>query len=370
MKEIIHIVLGKANPARMNGVNKVVFELATQQARHGRKVSVWGITNNPVHNYGERDFETRLFTGSRNPFMLPAELKHAIAERKKDAVFHLHGGWIPAFYSLSNVFAKYGVPFVITPHGAYNQVAMKRSQHIKKVYFQLFEKALLTRAAKIHCIGHSEVAGTNCLIPGNKVLLVPYGYESHEHTVTASVPHKKDFVVGFVGRLDIYTKGLDLLLDAFAAFHQLEKDSVLWIIGDSREKNVLEKMIREKNISSSVILWGSRFGEEKETLMRQMDLFAHPSRNEGLPAAVLEASSMGIPVVVTEATNIAGFVTAHESGMGIENENACALSAALFVLKQQWKTDGLMAMKERAQQMVQNAFNWTHIVKKFDQLYL
>ena len=35
--EIIHIVLGKANPERMNGVNKVVFQLATKQAESGRK---------------------------------------------------------------------------------------------------------------------------------------------------------------------------------------------------------------------------------------------------------------------------------------------------------------------------------------------
>ena len=43
--EIIHIVLGKANPDRMNGVNKVVYQLATKQADFGEKVAVWGITN-------------------------------------------------------------------------------------------------------------------------------------------------------------------------------------------------------------------------------------------------------------------------------------------------------------------------------------
>jgi hypothetical protein len=59
--EIIHIVLGKANPDRMNGVNKVVYQLATKQAEFGEKVSVWGISGDTVNNYGERNFNTELF---------------------------------------------------------------------------------------------------------------------------------------------------------------------------------------------------------------------------------------------------------------------------------------------------------------------
>jgi hypothetical protein len=42
--EIIHIVLGKANPDRMNGVNKVVYQLATKQVEFGENVAVWGLS--------------------------------------------------------------------------------------------------------------------------------------------------------------------------------------------------------------------------------------------------------------------------------------------------------------------------------------
>ena len=58
---LIHLVLGKANPARMNGVNKVVFQLASRQAASGRDVQIWGITKDQKHNYEERDVETTLF---------------------------------------------------------------------------------------------------------------------------------------------------------------------------------------------------------------------------------------------------------------------------------------------------------------------
>jgi len=73
--EIIHIVLGKANPDRMNGVNKVVYQLATKQVEFGENVSVWGIAKDKDTNYGERNFETRLFIKKLILLEYPQKLK-------------------------------------------------------------------------------------------------------------------------------------------------------------------------------------------------------------------------------------------------------------------------------------------------------
>ena len=87
--EIIHIVLGKANPDRMNGVNKVVFQLATKQAESGRKVTVWGITKDPIKNFPDRNFETVLF---------PLESGHHCPCRQSS----LPHSWILGFYVLGS----------------------------------------------------------------------------------------------------------------------------------------------------------------------------------------------------------------------------------------------------------------------------
>ena len=99
--EIIHIVLGKANPERMNGVNKVVFQLATKQIEFGEKVSVYGITKECTKNYEDRKFETRLFQKSINPFWIGKALKKEMLHKKGSAIFHIHGGWIPAFFTIA-----------------------------------------------------------------------------------------------------------------------------------------------------------------------------------------------------------------------------------------------------------------------------
>ncbi len=102
MKTITHILLGKANPNRMNGVNKVVFQLANAQCKIGERVKVWGITKDPQSpsDYA-RDFDLNLFRKQRNPFKLDPSLVKAIEDADEASIFHLHGGFLPEMHALS-----------------------------------------------------------------------------------------------------------------------------------------------------------------------------------------------------------------------------------------------------------------------------
>lgn len=364
--EIIHLILGKANPNRMNGVNKVVYQLATQQAAAGKNVAVWGITKDLTINYEQRNFNTLLFQAYSNPFKIGKALKDAILE-KRTAVFHLHGGWIPVYACLTRFFANHGISYVLTPHGAYNTIAMERSNFRKKIYFQLFEKPLLNSAKRVHAIGESEVEGLAKIYPNDKSFLMPYGFNAADQK-TKPLEKNTPFTIGFIGRLDIYTKGLDLMIDAFAEFQKTYPNSRLWIIGDSDERAELEASIAEKQIKN-VTLWGAKFGLEKNELLHQMHTFVHASRNEGLPASVLEAANMGIPCIVTKATNVGSFITAYKAGIAIPNEDTKALTTAFETLYKYREKKWLCLLAENAKRMVDEAFNWNILVQKFDKLY-
>lgn len=367
--EIIHLVLGKANPDRMNGVNKVVFQLATEQATSGRAVEVWGITARPVHDYGERHFRTRLFKAQYFPFGIDPALKAALKAKKGGAIVHLHGGWIPVYASLSAYMSSIGMPFVLTPHGAYNTIAMRRSGWQKKLYFRLFEKKMLRRAQQIHAIGQSEVSGLAAIFPNEKSTLLPYGYRaagSQEPQMNTNA----HFTIGFIGRLDIYTKGLDLLLEAFALFHKECPGAQLWIVGDSAEKSTLQADIDRRGLTAAVRLWGSKFGNEKADLLQNMHVFAHPSRNEGLPASVLEAALAGIPCVVTQATNVAESIADYQAGIAVGDESIEGLLDAFQRLYRQWQAGVSAQMGQNAARMVAEKYNWAHVLEQFDHLYI
>lgn len=363
--EIIHLILGKANPNRLNGVNKVVYQLATEQTKADINVSVWGITKQLEYNYPERSFTTILFQAQKNPFGIDALLKKAILLRK-DAVFHLHGGWIPVYSSLAKFFAKHQIRFVLTPHGAYNTIAMQRSSLAKKWYFKWFEKQLLEKAYQIHSIGKSEVDGLQILYPNTKSILLPYGFDM-PNTIYNTAKNK-EFTIGFIGRLDVHTKGLDLLLEAFYHFQLKHPFSKLWIIGEGEGRAFLEKFIKEKQLSN-VVLWGKKFGAEKDELTCKMHVFAHPSRNEGLPTSVLEAASFGLPSIVSEATNVAEYITKYNIGISIANNSVTELTEAMLALKSTYDNKLEGDFKSNSRSMLQEVFAWSTLVNKYNKLY-
>lgn len=365
--EIIHLVLGKANPDRMNGVNKVVYQLATRQSLSGEKVSVWGITNNLQKNYGERNFVTRLYRKQINPFKANRKLLRDLAQKKNKAVFHLHGGWVPVFSTLATFMAKHQIPYVFTPHGAYNTIAMERSSLLKKFYFKLKEQKVLQYANYIHCIGESEVSGLAGIYSTNKTKLLPYGFEYKNNIQENSVSGQ--LIFGFVGRLDVYTKGLDLLVDAFSVFSKINTDSQLWIVGDGPGRKQLELLIHQKQLTDRVQLLGSKFGEEKDKLIKQMHVFVHPSRNEGLPSSVLEASQFGVPSIVSSATNLASYVDNFNAGISIQNNNIPDLVNAMNTMALIYKKPQYQSLRRNAQHLVQTAFDWNRLIPDFNRLY-
>ena len=363
--EIIHIVLGKANPDRLNGVNKVVYNMASEQSKAGKSVQVWGITPNPVHDYPERNFKTVLFKEERFPFFMPKALKQAILT-SKNAVFQIHGGWVPVFSTVARFMSGHKIKYVLTPHGAYNEVAMKRSGLQKKIYFHLFEKGVLKHAHKVHSIGGSEVDGLMKIYPKASSFLLPYGFKA---TQTESETSKnKDFTIGFVGRLETHTKGLDLLIKAFEIFHKYHPYSKLWIIGDGEGRDYLENFI-DINQVENVVLWGKKFGEEKDELISKMHVFAHPSRNEGLPTAVLEAAALGTPTIVSQATNVAEYVSGYGAGIAIDNNNINALAEAIKLLYKAYQNGEEVHYVAGARKMLEEAFSWPVLVTKYDDLY-
>jgi len=365
--EIIHLILGKANPQRMNGVNKVVNELATRQVKAGKEVEVWGITKNPVHDYPVREYPTRLYCARAIPFLLDSQLKNDILLTKGQAIFHLHGGFIPAMYSAAIWMRQHHIPFVFTPHGSYNIIARQKSGILKNIYFSLFERQLLKAAKAIHSLGESEVTGLQTIFKNDKSVLIPYGFEA---PLISQQAEKPVFIVGYCGRLDAYTKGLNELLEGFNNFNLAHPATELWIIGDGPEKRQLMLLAKKLELSNAVVFHGSKYGVEKTNLISQCSVFAAPSRNEGLPTAVLEAASMGVPCLVTRATNTGDYIKKYNAGLVINHTSALEIEVGLQVLYKEILNRGhAKAMGNNARKMVDEAFDWNLVLTKFQRLY-
>lgn len=130
-----------------------------------------------------------------------------------------------------------------------------------------------------------------------------------------------------VGRL-VWDKAHDVLLDAFALLGDEMGEWRLAVVGDGRMREALKSQATDLGISKRVDWHG--IVSEPHILYGSASIFAMPSRVEGMPNALLEAMSCGLPVVVSDgAPGPLELVENEVTGLVVPVNDAVALAAAL-----------------------------------------
>ncbi len=367
--QIIHLVLGKANPDRMNGVNKVAYQLALNQHELGASASVWGIANDLEHNYPPRPFPTRLFLQLRNKLVLDPTLRQAIDELPNHTVIHVHGAFIPEFFHVCRALYRRGIPWVYTPHGALTRAALQQSRWRKAVYFNLFERFIIRRAAAVQLLGEQEYTYIDQLLAVPHKVLIPNGMDLGEVPDLPPRPSNPVPVFTFCGRLDSYHKGLDLLLQAFERLIGSGRRARLELIGDGPDRPALERFVAARQLGDHVVFHGARYGQEKYLLMAQGDVFVHTSRMEGFPMAVLEAAALGLPCLTSAPTNINSFIEQYDAGFPFGEPAVDAVLEELGRACDAFELRTTRAKGENARRMVAEVFDWKRICTELIELY-
>ena len=91
-----------------------------------------------------------------------------------------------------------------------------------------------------------------------------------------------------------YQKGFDILIDIWSEIESRDDNWQLWIVGDGELYHQLRLNIEENGLTR-VKLLGER--QDIEKLLYSSSLYLMTSRFEGLPMVLLEAASVGVPIV-------------------------------------------------------------------------
>lgn len=355
---IIHVLLGTANPNTLNGVNKVVFNLLTEQKKLGHDVTLCALSNKKAVNY-TKEYDVKIFPVNKAKFLLDKELVLFLNEIPKGAVVHFHSVFIPSFYYMTKILIKRNIRYIITPHGQYYPNSLKKNWLLKKIYIKMFEKSILDNAYKIHAIGRSEIFAIKEITKNRQIYFLPNGCSIATNNSIPKRISKKKFIFTNLCRMSIKQKGLDLLIKAYKLF--LDKtdksQSELWLIGDGEDKNSLESLAITLGISDNIIFYGKKFGEEKDSLLKDSDCFISPSRWEGFPTSVLEAASFNLPIIISEETNMGDYIRNYKCGevCSLEIEEIAEKMARMFFNIESYNDSRLIIEKE---------LNWCNISAK------
>ncbi len=367
---IVHLVLGKANPDRANGVNGVAHALATFQARAGAEVSIWGITTTPRTATPAREYGLELFSAASSSWRLDRELERALASAS-DCIFHLHGGYHPEFHVAARALARRSIPWVFTPHGACRAAIVRESWIKKRLYLAWIDGFLLRHARAVHVFSPREARELEVYAPRARTVVLQNGVDLTQIRI-ASVPVDRAVrpVFGFCGRLHMQSKGLDLLLEGFARYVERGAPGELWLLGEGPDQAALLGLGEKLGLNGRVRFLGPQFGAEKRQLLSAMDVFLHPSRNEGMPLAVLEAAALGVPCVVSRDTNLGEAIEGSGAGIVLERNDPEEIASALERCAALHASGSLSGLGERGRTMVVEEFDWARIaVRSFAELY-
>jgi glycosyltransferase involved in cell wall biosynthesis len=134
-------------------------------------------------------------------------------------------------------------------------------------------------------------------------------------------------VVGAVGRLT-YQKAPEHFVAAMVGLGRPDVVGV-WVGGGPLAQHVAELAARS-SARARVLFVGER--SDVRELLPAFDVFALPSRYEGLPVAVAEAMACGVPVVATAVNAMSDLVVPGRTGLLVPPERPAVMAAAIRYL--------------------------------------
>jgi glycosyltransferase involved in cell wall biosynthesis len=193
-----------------------------------------------------------------------------------------------------------------------------------------------------------------------EIPIIPNGVDGTQFTNT---PRDWSYPYLFsVGRI-VYQKGLDLGLRALAQLKDLDWH---WsIAGDGPQMAALKSLAQELGIAERVTFLGWQSKEELAKDYQQASLFLFPSRHEGMPNAMLEAMSSGLPVVATEIAGNEELVVEGKTGFLVPSEDVDALRDAL----RKALTDSTLRerMGAASRLRVEKEYSWENVARQYSE---
>lgn len=189
---------------------------------------------------------------------------------------------------------------------------------------------LMLRGCKRIIVSNGKVAAlANGMNPGRDVFQSGNGFDDG---LLRMVPEAASppFIL-YLGRFDIYMKGLDLLIAAYAGLDPAVRGSIGLVLAGAASPEALAAVgkLIPASLADRVRLSPNVSDAEKRELLRTCLFFASPSRFEGWGIAALEANAAGKAVLVSRADGFLDSIKEGFSGLMVPIEDGPALGAGL-----------------------------------------
>jgi glycosyltransferase involved in cell wall biosynthesis len=313
-------------------------------------------------------------TNPRNPFHGPRTLLQRLSrnEDRLDLLL-IHGNFCPRNVAVARAARKGRIPYILCPSGLYHREVFRKNPVRKIVYGALFERPILNGAVAVQVFMEAQKKVLAKFGVRTPVFVVPNGFDPAEIPPKPSESLEEDqtnprFL--YIGRIDMYTKGLDLLFEALATgIHEgkLSPDLRLDLVGpDWGDRAVLGQMANRLNIGSNIRFFGRVDDVMRWRVIFATDVMILTSRHDAFPTTVVEAMAAGKPVILSEETGASVYVREQQCGFLVKPDprSICDGIIRAFSDRANWPQMG-----QRAQKFAYNHLVWDKVVENASEEY-
>jgi glycogen(starch) synthase len=223
---------------------------------------------------------------------------------------------------------------------------------IEKVYPSLYDRFIfvseVTRTKVMHGITR----------PVKLCRVIPNGAGDD---LLAAETTEGDYIL-FFSRLDVYTKGLDILLEAFE--NLVREFPGVRLVMAGYELDSYERLVAglPAEVKQKVEYAGFLTGPQKTALLSGARIVVLPSRHESSPVSIVEAAACGKPLVVSDIDEMK-FVEENNLGVRFPSGSAEGLKEKMALLLRDHALRTELGAKGRE---YSRRFLWSSIAKEFE----
>lgn len=314
----------------------------------------------------------RIPNDAKTTLSISNNLKSALKNSDYD-LYHTNGLWLYCNHITCSIARKKKRPYIITPHGMLYPNALNRSYWKKWPLLKLWFEKDIKEASCMHATCKQEMEhihnfgynGPIAVIP-NLIHVIPETKSLFNKKKEKIISKDCPIIFGFLGRLHPIKKIENILYGAALLNKSISFQISILGKGDNEYEAFLRKEVDKLNLNEKVYFKGFINGLDKFNELANLTALFVPSDSENFGMSVVEALSVGTPVMASLGTPWED-LNDYQCGWWVERspENIATIMSEII----HTPSNELIAMGERGIQLVNKKYAADKIAKQMLQLY-
>ncbi len=220
-------------------------------------------------------------------------------------------------------------PVIASIQNLYSEHAIK-THGLIGIFFIVFEKLglkLYDNFISVSTYIKKKLENKFLINKSTKNVVIPNGVDEYLFDAVVS---EKAYIL-FLGRIDIYQKGIDILIKAFEKVAVRVKGIELVIAGGGKDEEKLKHLISKSTMKSRIKFIGKIFEREKKRQLLSSALFVcMPSRFESWGIVAMEASASGKAIIGTRTSSLQEVIIDSKTGILVSPEDVKGLGSSMY----------------------------------------